>query len=406
MAELARRGGSMQDRFGRELLGRFRANPAVADSWYSAERFAIGYRRADGDGACWAHLGNLYAECAGLAGARREDVLDNYVASVAEPPPVPTDWASAVPLLRPMLCGAAFGRTPPSAACRGEDDLVRRTAAPLLDELVVLDRPAGVGYVTAPLAAEWGVGLDEVFAAAHGNLSGDVAGGATPPPGRRELLRFVDDGAAYWVPRLLLSGWLSGLADRLGGRPVAFAPDRDSLLVARDGPALAGIFDIVAAEYAEAVHPISPVGYTIDDSGRLVPYRPRHGPAATAACNAERLLAAREYDTQADLLRAAGEPVTVASYLLTDGADGAVASVSTWREDTDTLLPVTDRVVLVAADRRQSWLVDWDRLVAAGVGRPVPGLVPSRHRVCRWPRGRRRAALLAGAVHRIGGADG
>ena len=61
MGGLARRGESMQDRFGRELLERFRAAPAVAESWYSAERFAIGYRRSGCVTTSWAHRGNLYA---------------------------------------------------------------------------------------------------------------------------------------------------------------------------------------------------------------------------------------------------------------------------------------------------------------------------------------------------------
>lgn len=424
MGGLARRGESMQDRFGRELLERFRAAPAVAESWYSADRFAIGYRRSGGSSTCWAYLGNLYAECACLAGEPRDERLARYVAAMAEPACVPSDWPVAAPLLRPLLCGVSFGRGVPGGAMRLEADLVRRPALPMLDELVVVDLPSSVGYVTAALAAEWGVSADEVFATARHNLAADHrrTGGpaaatapaepAVPPesampPEPARLLRFVDDGNAYWVPRLLLDGWLAGLADRLGGPPVAFAPDRDSLLVAPEGPTLAGIFDVVAAEYAAATHPVSPMGYTLDGSGSLVPFTvPADHPLYPAVHRAERQLAGREYDEQAELLRAAQPTVAVASYLLSEPADGAVVSLSTWAEDASTLLPVTDQVAMVSRDRSQSWLVDWDTLVSAVPHIAVRGMAPPRLRVSRWPTGEQRNRLMSAAVHRRNGADG
>jgi hypothetical protein len=413
MGGLARRGESMQDRFGRELLERFRAAPAVADSWYSAERFAIGYRRSGGAATCWAYLGNLYSECASLAGEPRDERLARYVAAMAEPACVPSDWARAAPLLRPLLCGVSFGRRAPGGPARwsgppNEADLVRRVALPMLDELVVVDLPSSVGYVTAALVADWGVPADEVFATARRNLAADHRCTGVPAE-PTTLLRFVDDGDVYWVPRLLQDGWLARLAgDRLGGaRPVAFAPDRDSLLVAPEGPTLAGIFDVVAAEYAEATHPVSPMGYTLDDSGALVPFTvPADHPLYPAVRRAERLLAGREYDEQAELLRAGQSAVAVASYLLADTPDGTAVSVSTWAEDAPTLLPYTDQVALVSRDRSQSWLVGWDALVSSVPHIPVRGLAPARLRVSRWPTGEQRHHLMSASLHRRYGADG
>lgn len=408
MGGLARRGESMQDRFGRELLERFRAAPAVADSWYSAERFAIGYRRSGGATICWAYLGNLYSECASLAGEPRDERLARYVAAMAEPACVPSDWSQAAPLLRPLLCGVSFGRRLPGGPTRRpEAELVRRAALPLLDELVVVDLPSSVGYVTAALVADWGVPTDEVFATARRNLAADHRCTGVPAE-TTTLLRFVDDGDVYWVPRLLLDGWLARLADdRLGARPVAFAPDRDSLLVAPEGPTLAGIFDVVAAEYAEATHPVSPMGYTLDDSGALVPFTvPAGHPLHPAVRRAQRLLAGREYDEQAELLRADQSAVAVASYLLADTADGTAVSVSTWAEDAPTLLPYTDQVALVSRDRSQSWLVGWDTLLSSVPHIPIRGLTPARVRVSRWPTGEQRHRLMSAALHRRDGADG
>ncbi|MGA8115965.1 MAG: hypothetical protein WCA46_20090 [Actinocatenispora sp.] len=414
MGGLARRGGSMQDRFGRELLDRFRASPAVAESWYSAQRFAIGYRRSVSDPASWAYLGNLYAECACLAGARRAERLSWYVATMTEPATMPADWATAAPLLRPVLAGSAFGRPVLGAAADGRAELVRRAALPMLDELVVVDLPSTIGYVTAELVADWQVPVSQVFATARANLAADVRRTHNGPVSTREprMLRFVDDGEAYWVSRLLTEGWLAGLSELVGGRPVAFAPDRDCLVVVRDGTQLPGIFEIAAAEYQEAVRPVSPMAYTVDNAGRIVPYHAPPGhPAHLAATRAERLLAGTAYDAQAELLRDAWEParagrLTVASYLVAEPEGQSSVSVSTWLEDAATLLPVTDRVAMVSRDRRQSWLVRWEALVAALEPQPVPGLVPSRYQVGRWPRGEQRRVMLAAATHRRDGADG
>ncbi|HEY3504529.1 MAG TPA: hypothetical protein VGN37_17325 [Actinocatenispora sp.] len=409
MSGLARRGESMQDRFGRELLSRFQARAGVVESWYSAQRFAIGYRRVTGGVVHWAHLGSLYAECAGLAGERRDAVLARYVMSMTEPATVPRDWAAAAPLLRPVLCGAATGRSAPGVG-HGGAELVRRSVLPFLDEVVVLDLPTTLGHVTGDLVAAWQVPVAEVFAAARANLAADRRSVLSAALREPTMLRFVDDGAAYWVSRLLVDGWLAGLADLVGGRPVAFAPDRDSLLVVRDGPQLAGLFDIVAAEYRESTRPVSPVAYTTGDDGRVVPYRvPAGDPAYDAVARANRQLAASAYDTQADLLRAewslAGR-FSVASYLLVEPDGAAPVSVSTWRQDVATLLPVTDRVALVSGDRRESWLIGWDRLMSTGTPRRVPGLAPPRYRVGPWPTGDRWHHLVAGAWHRADGALG
>jgi hypothetical protein len=70
------------------------------------------------------------------------------------------------------------------------------------------------------------------------------------------------------------------------------------------------------------------------------------------------------------------------------------------------LLPETDQVALVGADRRQSWLVRWADLVRAVAPLRVPGLAPPRYRVQQWPQGEQLRALLAGAVHQTDGAHG
>lgn len=394
----------MQDRFARDVLDRFRATRGVVESWYAPERFAIGYRRSAGDQPGWAHLGNLFAECAEIGDDERDNRIAWYVDAVVDPAEIPADWARARPLLRPVLAGVTFGRQPD-----GGSALLRRSALPQLDELVVVDLPTKVGYVSAAQAAAWGLSAADVLAAARANLPPD------PPTAEGGALRFVDGGDVYWVPRLLLDGWLAGLAGAVAGRPVAFAPARDTLLVVADSPALPSLMEIVEAEYREAVRPVSPMAYTVDGRGRVVPYpAPPGHPMHRAVLRAERVLAGAEYDGQAEALRDSttlvempcGEDLNVASYLIGEGDDGTPFSLCTWGEDLPTLLPATDRVCLVDASCRRSWLVDWADLAAVTPLTPVPGLVPPRFRVDAWPEPPARTALFARAEYRAGGADG
>lgn len=390
----------MQDRFAHDVLDRFRATRGIVESWYAPERFAIGYRRTAGDQPGWAHLGNLFAECADVGDDERDTRIAWYVDAVIDPAEIPADWARAGPLLRPVLAGVTFGRS-----ADGGSALLRRSALRCLDELVVVDLPTKVGYVSAGQAADWGVPVADVFAAARANLRPELPDGAgegTPGP-----LRFVDGGDAYWVPRLLLDGWLAGLAGAVGGRPVAFAPARDTLLVVADSPGLPSLMEIVEAEYREAVRPVSPVPYTVDDRGRTVPYpAPPGHPMHRAVRRAERVLAGAQYDGQAEALRDALPAAVVASYLMAERDDGAPFSLCTWGEDLTTLLPATDRVCLVDRSSRQSWLVTWSDLATTVDLTPIPGLVPPRYRVDRWPAPPARTALFAKAEHRAGGADG
>jgi hypothetical protein len=137
-----------------------------------------------------------------------------------------------------------------------------------------------------------------------------------------------------------------------------------------------------------------------------------------AVLRAERVLAGAEYDGQAEALRGSADLADlpgapsgqggpfVASYLMGERDDGTPFSLCTWGEDLPTLLPATDRVCLVDRSCRRSWLVDWPALAASTDLTPVPGLVPPRFRVDRWPDPPARTALFAEAEYRTGGADG
>jgi hypothetical protein len=229
-----------------------------------------------------------------------------------------------------------------------------------------------------------------VFAAARENLAGRAALiSGTPGDGGRAVLRFVDDGNGYFTSMLVLDGFLAGFADRVGGRPVAFIADKDSLLVTVDLPdALPKLFELVEEQFREAVRSISPVGYTVDDAGRVVPYQGPAGSAvARSAHRAEVLLASSEYAGQKEALEARFEAeendVFVGSVLVAQRPDESVFSVAVWGFDVDTLLPEADFVAF-QADHEQL-TVPFAVAVAEASLVPEPDYVPTRYRVTSWP---------------------
>jgi uncharacterized protein YtpQ (UPF0354 family) len=179
---------------------------------------------------------------------------------------------------------------------------------PFLSEFVVVDRPETMTYVSAAQLAAWNVTVDEVFAAARGNLTGAVLHGTANQP---VVVQFVDDGDAYWSSHLLIEHWLERLSGQVGGVPVAFAPERGTLLVAADGSGhLADLFARAETIYTTSSRPITPMAYVSDEKGCTIPYpAPPGHPLHRAVQRAERVLALQEYARQAAACRRPPERV-------------------------------------------------------------------------------------------------
>ncbi|WP_433301901.1 hypothetical protein ACQP2F_07455 [Actinoplanes sp. CA-030573] len=226
--------------------------------------------------------------------------MDRFVAGLVSPPRLPLDWAEARPLLRPVLRGVTPGSP------------LRRPVLPFLYEFVVVDQPDTMTYVGPEHPAGWEVSAEQVFAAARANLSGAVLHGVASEP---VVVRFVDDGDAYWTSHLLLENWLGRLAGQVGGVPVAFAPERGTLLVTADGSEhLPGLFAQAEEIYATSSRPITPMAYVSDEQGCTVPYEAPPGhPLHRAVQRAERLLAVCEYARQATQALTEEPPETVAA---------------------------------------------------------------------------------------------
>jgi hypothetical protein len=334
----------------------------VSGARYDARGFRVRFT-ADGDETpTILELAPLLA----ARGGRRRERVDRFVAGLVGTAGVPREWADARPLLRPVLRGG----TPGAPLCR--------PVLPFLFEFVVIDQPDTMTYVSAEQLAGWEVTAEEVFAAARANLSGAVLHGVAEEP---VVVRFVDDGDAYWTSHLLLPHWLERLAEQVGGVPVAFAPERGTLLVTADGSEhLSGLFAQAEEIYAKSSRPITPMAYASDADGCTMPYvAPPGHPQHRAAERAERLLAIHEYARQA-LHRAeeSGVAETGMAELDLVGSDElGWRTRAIWERDEPVLLPSADEVQLGGEVR--PWSEAGLRLTR------VPGLSPARWSAEGWP---------------------
>ncbi|MGH3736515.1 MAG: hypothetical protein ACRDT6_13000 [Micromonosporaceae bacterium] len=395
MSTLARRGGSPQDRFAAEILDLFRSDGRVEDAWYDREQFAISVRPVDGT-PVWAKLSDLYEQWGPAEAEGRSGPLRDFVQTTLRPPELPQSWDAARDLVRPVVRGVSTALPPAGAP---ESGALWRRSMPYLAELVELDLPGGP-VLSIEQAERWGIGASEVFAAARQNLAARVLQPALSEPVGARVLRLVDDGGMYCVSQLLIDGWLAGFSWHLGGRPVAFIPDRSTLLVAPDNPQLlVNVYEMVEEEYDRANRPVSPMAYTVDDDGRLRPYQAPPGhPLHIAAGRAERVLAVAEYGAQKRWLDDAGSPHRAGTVMLAGRADGSVFSVATMLRDSATLLPRTDYVAMYV-DADETVFVSWDDAEQILGLKPEQYLEPERFLADPWVAGGSRGALHAAAVN-------
>jgi hypothetical protein len=350
-------------RLGSQVIRRLR-RAQVSGARYDARTFSVRFT-ADGDEVPTVlPLDGLLADRSGGRRERRARI-GRFVAGYVTSPGLPGDWQQVCPLLRPVLRGS----TPPVA--NGITVPLRRPVLPYLAEFVVVDLPDTMTYVSPDQLEQWGVDADQVFQAARNNLSGAVLHGVADEP---VVVQFMDDGDSYWTSHLLLDGWLSRLAGQVGGVPVAFAPERGTLVVTADGSAhLPDLFARAEQVYVSSPRSITPMGYVSDEHGHTVPYKaPQGHPLHRCVQRAEALLAAMEYTRQAEALgKQAAEVMVVGSE-----AEGWRTRAA-WSRDEPVLLPRADEVLVGAT------VMPWADLEPYLT--PADGLEPTRWRAESWP---------------------
>ena len=279
--------------------------------------------------------------------ARMAAILEDLVARQLEPP---LEWATARERLVPVLraCTTHGG---------GGSRILKRPFAPFVDCGVVIDSAQTMRYVIGSALEQWNIDAGVLFDAATANLASAADGlerlETASLPGALWYVATNDD---YETSRLVLPGWLAGMKGRVGGRPVAIIPDRTTLVVGRDELAIIEWMHHTAEEkYAAAVRFLSPVVYTVDDTGTVVPLRLNRDHALSSALQlAELRLAGREYNEQKRQLDEQhakdGTDIFVATFSVMKDKQGLAQSFCTWAEPVDTLLPVSDVVGLAGGD--------------------------------------------------------
>lgn len=339
------------------------------------------------------YLDNLFAETREVSPDQRAEQIRRFLAAFTGQSGGKLSWEEAQEKLLPVVRSATFGLMAPPGESRPRPMVERRTI-PFLRELLVLDLPDATMYVQQQHLEEWGVSEEEALESAFANLDLIHDSGVELQEEKPSPLWSVDSNDTYEASRLLHPGFLASFADRVKGRPIAVIPTRSTLLIGGDGdPAmLKRLCEFAEREHDASTRGISPALYTVDDTGRVVPYR-RAGDDELAQLvrRGHLRLAMGEYATQKKVLEAQHEAEEVDVFVASVGAlgretDGRPISWASWAKDVDTLLPETD-VVAIQAGEDDFFMVafpDVKRLASAYVT-PMPELWPPRYRTTGWP---------------------
>ncbi|MGW4243839.1 hypothetical protein [Nocardia sp. NPDC004722] len=373
--------GSGRNRFGKKVLAQVLAYDAVEAAHFDPGAYEIAYRLRNGY-AAKLDLDTLYRRFGGRISA----AVFEAVGGLILPPQAPPDWDRVAPKLRPVLRRAGYG-----AARDGRDPVLARPRLPYLSELVVIDLPTTVQFVTEQDLSRWGVDADEVYTVAHTNLTEPAMNALAtfePDPGVR-VFEFADEGGESYVGSLpLVAGWLSGVQARTGTRPLLFLPAHVGMFIALGATpeTLVRLQQLAQERHDTAPRPLSTVPYTIDDDGELIPLPvgPDH-PAHTAVRHAAITLAVNAYRAQTERLRAHPDQAAVIADLLhLHEPDGTETTMTSWPDGPPTLLPKADHICFTARDA-QIFRVAWNDVAGLVPLPPADGYDPPRYRVAAHP---------------------
>ncbi|MGX1811718.1 hypothetical protein ACWIGI_38855 [Nocardia sp. NPDC055321] len=381
--------GSRRKRLGQFAFEMVRSNPAVATAEYHSDRFEIRYQGLDGG---WGRMNLTTAlrRCEGVSDAEAEQILRTFVSdgpglgSTARP----QGWEAVAPRIRPLIRQAGE-LTMRFEGFLTSEQILWQPILPCLMETLVIDLPTSMARVHPSQLDEWEVDADTVFATARANLTGlalDTV--ANYNPARDGGMLHIPDtsGDAYAGSLPLVPGWLSGIGAKAGVRPIVFVAANTGVLV---GAAYSErhVLQLVGAArelFDNAVREVSPVPYTVDDSGRLVPYRvPPNHLAARDIASAEATLTNHVYAQQHDHLSAdveAGIVEFTPQVMHVRAPSGSETTITTWTDTVPSLLPHARNVMLVDRDGTDGFPVSWEALTSVVPLAPVEGLYPPRYR--------------------------
>ncbi|WP_157573984.1 hypothetical protein [Nocardia jejuensis] len=235
-----------------QLLTRGMRNPS-----YNPASFQIRYDSKTLD------LHNIFHEFRKLHPREWNEWIEHVVSTILSPHRTPQTWEEARTLLRPVL-RRRLQHTPTA--------LPQRTPYPLIDELVAIDLPNTIMFPTRTQLENWGVSTDDAFDTAQRNLSAEISWKALPD---NTITHIVTEDPSYLTSWLLVPGWLVTVSHTFTHPPVAFIPDDSTLIIAPNNRIIDEPFlRAIRNKYRTAARPLSPTGYTINSSGRVIQINP------------------------------------------------------------------------------------------------------------------------------------
>ena len=376
--------------FGEQLVGELRKSDRTSEF-----RLEIGESRIvrirDGKEAGVTNLANIYRTYLSTPRLRRRTHLRHCVgvALMADQKP-PSDFSEARPNLRSRLWSRAGLdevrlRHLYTESDNGGLDLPCQPIGEHLLACLAYDWPESVQSINDDNLREWGVTIYEALEAALENLDASTAGIAKIGD---HLYSFVS-GDTYDAARLMLVDRIKGF--ELDGAPVAFVPNRDSILItgSEDNVGLQMMADLADKQIGE---PYSLGGTPlILQDGEWVDWMP----PPTCPCYAKfRELELRFfgsiYADQKQLLDAAHKrgrvDIFVANFSAVTRPDGNPVSYCAWVDGVDSLLPVTQKVAFVRTETEAVALGQWKRVLeTVGHLMELTDDYPHRYRVREFP---------------------
>lgn len=381
------------DCFARMLIDRLRAAGDTREIEYDPKTFSLSTPGAN----AVTYLGNVFAEYQRAGRDEREQVVRIFQTTwFTAGIELPEEFEDVRPdLLAAVRSRAYFEVGVPLMALEsksrpGFGDLSYTEIADCLTVAPVYDLPTSIRQLGGEDLDRWGVSIYEALEVAKQNLHEMT----------REVAQLDDvycfsSGDSHDAARLLLTELIGSLDVR--GETIAMAPNREMLLVTgSESPGGLKQMAQLAVQGMQHERWISGVALRLREGAWEQWLPPAEHPERPAfdMLRVQTLMA--EYEQQKTLLdqrhEQEGREVFVATYSATrDEATGRVRSYCMWGEGIETLLPRTDRVVLMASDDQErpahiAAASDWETVAAvAGDLLTLEDLYPERRRVSGFP---------------------
>ncbi len=331
-------------------------HPELTNPRYDAEQFAIVCSNSAGEFTGALYLANAYDEYCRVPKAMRTQLLTDFFLNRSEMPETLND--SIVNIIARLQPRIFFEGMKLRGAIRTFNSDEKDEASNMPHKIVgehfgltlVHDSPSQVSYISAATLEKWGTTFEELLPRAVTNLTR-----LTPEP-----FQPLQDGVYYShyadthdCSRLFVMHRVQ--ACRLKGRPVAFTPNRDTLVLTGeddvDGLALSLKF---VQEALKEPRPMPVFPLILDGEEWRLWDVPAEHPCKDELSNQMLISMADIYGEQKALLEKKFEKeehdVFVASLtILSDEKVKRYFSMGVWSEGVPTYLPISDRVAFVAS---------------------------------------------------------